>query len=226
METYGIITTCKGRLGQLKQTLPAMLNQPHTPTVTVVDYGCPDGTFEWCRAQRHPRLQVIQVHDNVDVFCRCRAKNIGAVRSPASVLCFVDADALLDPRWLRTIGRLFSAGAKLGLVHPMTDDATGTYAIHSEVFHHIRGYDESLRGWGFEDSDLYARAYNYGESCQQYPRELVKMLGHDNDVRSRYHEVNDLAQSWEQNKKMCENPHRGIINPQGYGVAKCTVWHT
>ncbi len=40
---FSIITTCKGRLEHLKQTLPAMLAQKDSEVI-VVDYSCPHGT--------------------------------------------------------------------------------------------------------------------------------------------------------------------------------------
>ena len=46
-----IITTCKGRLHHLRRTLPCMLAQgcDFAYEVVVVDFGCPQGTFDFCR---------------------------------------------------------------------------------------------------------------------------------------------------------------------------------
>lgn len=223
METYGIVVTCKGRLEHLKRSLPISLSHPDWPLVTVVDYGCPEGTFDWCVSLDHPRLQAIQVLDNTYPFSRTRAKNIGAVRTPTSVLCFVDADCLLDRKWLQCIGESFETGHDICLVDPMVDDASGTYAIRSTLFHGIRGYDESLADWGYEDSDLYIRAYNYGGIVGTYSRDLVKMIQHDNDIRSMYHETKDPDVTWNRNRAISKDPLRGRINPKGYGIARCIV---
>ena len=55
-----IIPTCKGRLHHLRETLPSMLAQDYAGDweIVVVDYDCPDGTFEWVKSLDHPRVQV------------------------------------------------------------------------------------------------------------------------------------------------------------------------
>ena len=54
-----VITTCKGRLEHLKQTLPRWLAEPNV-FVTVVDYDCPDGTAAWVK-ENYPEVEVIHV---------------------------------------------------------------------------------------------------------------------------------------------------------------------
>jgi hypothetical protein len=49
-----LITTCKGRLAHLKETLPAFLAQGAGCEVIVVDYDCPEGAATWVNAN-HPR---------------------------------------------------------------------------------------------------------------------------------------------------------------------------
>lgn len=200
-----------------------MLNQSGASLVTVVDYGCPDGTFGWCVKQRHPRLQAILVLDDTHHFSRSRAKNIGAVRTPTSVLCFVDADCVLTPKWLQLRSESLEAGADICLVDPMQDGASGTYAIRSVVFHELRGYDEALADWGYEDSDLYSRAENYGCRISRYGIDQVRVFQHDDGVRCQYHESKDPVATWNQNRSISKDPGRGRINPGGYGIGRCLV---
>ena len=40
---FSIVTTCKGRLGNLKQSLPTFVAEA-AAEVVVVDYDCPEGT--------------------------------------------------------------------------------------------------------------------------------------------------------------------------------------
>lgn len=226
METYGVVTTCKGRLDHLRQSLPLVFQSSVKVTAMVVDYGCPQRAAAWCRRQHCGRIWTVEVFDNTDIFSRPRAKNIGAVRLPVSVLCFVDADCLLTPKWLEFVADAFeNRNADMCLVSPMVDDASGTFAVRAQLFHAVRGYDEALLDWGYEDSDLYTRAYNYGAKIVTYDRAFVQMLPHDNDVRSEYHESKDLKATWERNRALAEDPARGRINALGYGIAKCLVRH-
>lgn len=50
MKKLTYITTCKGRLHHLQETLPLVANQPAISLV-VVDYGCPDHAGEWVAKQ-------------------------------------------------------------------------------------------------------------------------------------------------------------------------------
>ena len=79
--TLCFVTTCKGRLDHLKQTLPLMAAVEDARCV-VVDYGCPQGSGRWVQ-EHFPQVQVEFVTDD-DEFCLARARNIGAkaVTSP------------------------------------------------------------------------------------------------------------------------------------------------
>ncbi|MBM4221050.1 MAG: hypothetical protein FJ170_03775, partial [Gammaproteobacteria bacterium] len=69
------ITTCKGRLQHLMQTLPKMAAQPGTETI-VVDYDCPDNSGDWVAAN-FPAVRVVRVKDQ-PIFVASRARNLGA----------------------------------------------------------------------------------------------------------------------------------------------------
>ena len=71
------VTTCKGRLSALKQSLPRMVAQPHAEVI-VVDYDCPEGTGAWVAAE-HPAARVVQVRD-APVFNIARARNLDLAR--------------------------------------------------------------------------------------------------------------------------------------------------
>ena len=70
-----IVTTSKGRLHHIRDTVPRML-ACGVDEVLVVDYGCPDGTGDW--VERHcPGARVLRVTDDPG-FCLPRARNLGA----------------------------------------------------------------------------------------------------------------------------------------------------
>ena len=47
-----VVMTCKGRLGQLQQSLPLLAAQDRLALI-VVDYGCPERAGDWV-AVHHP----------------------------------------------------------------------------------------------------------------------------------------------------------------------------
>ena len=123
--------------------------------VIVVDYGDPDECFHWCRREGAERLQAIRVNDNLRHFNLSRARNCGAVYARAPILAFVDADTLLHEDWLATVVELIrEPGTTVVCSSQDLVGLRGICAVRSSVFHAVRGYDEGMTGWGFEDNDL------------------------------------------------------------------------
>ena len=67
---FSIVTTCKGRLAHLKQSLPAMLAQDGAEVV-VVDYCCPERAGDWVESA-FPSVQVVRA-DGEEGFSNWRA---------------------------------------------------------------------------------------------------------------------------------------------------------
>ncbi len=86
------VTTCQGRLDDLKQTLPNTSQQPHS-TVIVVDYSCPQNAGDWVR-EHFPAVQVVAVPGK-DIFDRSDAKNAGGFAVQTPWLCLLDCDIVL-----------------------------------------------------------------------------------------------------------------------------------
>lgn len=154
MYRYSIITTCKGRLNDLRQSLPQFLRQDDTEVI-VVDYDCPDGTKEFVRSH-FPSARVIAV-ENQPMFNLSHARNIGAQLATADVLIFFDADII--------IADVFSAELNFQFNEPLYgtfksshgNSLRGSCVVRREDFELVEGYDELLSGYEGEDLDLYMR---------------------------------------------------------------------
>lgn len=182
------ITTCKGRLAHLQETLPRMVAQSGAEII-VVDYGCPQGTAAWVRAN-HPAVKVVQIMDD-PVFWKARAANLGAAEASGRFLCFIDADMKLKG----DLGAWITHNANeksFYLPHPLKTTAAGTCVIPAKSFARVRGYDEAFRGWGGEDYELYDRLAYFGYRVEGYPSDLVEPIEHGDDQRSFPQGVNSL----------------------------------
>jgi len=196
--SFSIITTCKGRLEHLKQTLPRMLEQGATEVV-VVDYSCPDGTGEWVRSNL-PAARVVDVKGE-EGFSNWRARNAGAAAATGNLLLFCDADTILAPKaggsiadalppkaygfFKRTeTARFNKAGLRLG-----SNQLRGFHAIPAPAFKRLGGYDDVLRGWGAGgDTDLEERLAMAGIAPHALNPSLVEdVIQHDNADRTRHH---------------------------------------
>ncbi len=203
---FSIITTCKGRLDHLKQTLPAMLTQKNAEVI-VVDFSCPDGTAAYVR-QHYRAVKVVEVQ-NKNYFYNGEARNRGAERATGEQLIFCDADTVLAPfatNWLsnnlgsNAIGTFATKesndpkarGEGLG-----RNQLRGFQVISAKHFFSLGGYDEVLRGYavGF-DTDLLDMGIKLGLHPQPIrPKIIERVIEHDNAARL-FHHTMPLKQSY------------------------------
>ncbi|MBI1389933.1 MAG: glycosyltransferase [bacterium] len=218
-----IITTCKGRLHHLRATLPNMLSQqcdfPYE--VIVVDYGCPDNTFDWCVQLNDSRLLVIRVEDDVAEFNLSRARNCGATHAAGRILAFVDADVFISSNWLSVVcDQLRNHGlATVKYVARNGWECCGSCAVRADVYHAVRGYDEAFHGWGSEDNDFYRRCSRV-TTTGNYNPQWVMAIRHDHADRHRYYGTADIWASNTANARLMNDTSRQV-NREGYG--QCTA---
>ncbi len=221
------VVTCKGRLSHLHRTLPLVLAQDYYGplAVAVIDYGDPDGCFEWCAALRHQRLSSVRILDNTQRFNLSRARNCGANLLPAELYWFVDADSLVPTRFLQhTVPLLQPPGALLARrnFRDRNTDTCGLCLVRAREFHLCRGYDEQFEGWGPEDSDFYARVRLRGPTACFPPWLYPATIRHSNALRTRFYSQRDISASAADGCRRLLQPDR-VVNPTGYGRAKALV---
>lgn len=187
MHEIAFITTCKGRLHHIKETLP-LIAALSPAEIIVVDYDCPDKTGDWIEANM-PGIKVLRVEDDAG-FCLPRARNLGAAMTSAPWLCFIDADIKVRGDWLSWMqenlvsGHFYRAAMTEG---KRQEDSYGTVICPRSAFEAIGGYDETFRGWGGEDDDLYVRLpLLAGLSEAGYPLHFVSPIAHDDSERTLF----------------------------------------
>lgn len=185
-----LITTCKGRLSHLQQSLPSWLAQPDCQIV-LVDYACPDRAGDWVAA-RYPQVKVVRVRDDPG-FCLARARNAAIGHVSTEWLCFIDADICLQGS---LTGWFAAQTPPHGFYRPdPTDfDTGGTVICRSEDLIRAGAYDELIRGYGGEDTDLYSRLVRLGVPRRSFPGALLKPLRHDTASRMRFYAEQDIEQ--------------------------------
>lgn len=199
MALLTFVTTCRGRLAHLRETLPTFVAQPYT-AVVVVDYGCPDGTGDWVETH-FPQVEVVRSPESIR-FEGGRARNLGAavVRSPW--ICFVDADTRMDATFSERLKPLL-APACFYRAEPRNPSTWGMAICARADFEDIGGYDEVIQGWGKDDEDLYARLVMAGVNYVGFPGELVHAMKHSDDERVAHYDVKDRFLSESINHVYC-----------------------
>ena len=181
------VTTCRGRLAHLRETLPTFVRQPDA-SVVVVDYSCPDASGDWVEAN-FPQVEVVRSAGNPH-FEMARARNLGAARVRSPWICFIDADTSVDERFCDRFKPLLATGC-FYRAEPRTRETSGMTVCAAEDFRDIDGYDEVIQGWGQEDTDLYARLVMAGVRDVGFPGEMVRSLEHSDTERVAHYEVKD-----------------------------------
>ena len=181
------VTTCKGRLAHLKESLPRMSAQAGAETV-VVDYDSPDGAGDWVAAN-FPGVRLVRV-ENAPRFNAARARNLGAQAARGRWLAFVDADVVLERDFMGRIEPLLRPGGYLTLA------ATGAEGFGSLVCERsdwvaIGGYDEVIEGWAGEDRDFYVRLDMLGRACRLLASDSARLIAHGDAERTRFHPARD-----------------------------------
>jgi glycosyltransferase involved in cell wall biosynthesis len=185
------ITTCKGRLEHLKQTLPALMAAPGLEVV-VVDYDCPDHAGDWVRGA-WPQAKVVSVSDR-PWYNRSDANNRGAAAASGDWLFFADADVRIADGFMQSVQDLLRPGCFL-LADPRPAELWGALFVSRRDFEAIGGFDEAMKGYGSEDVDLLARLMMAGVQEARFPSRGFGMIQHDQAMRTRFHQLDDIALS-------------------------------
>jgi len=182
--TFSLIVTCKGRLMHLRQTLPLFCALPDTEVI-LVDYGCPDASGDWAAANV-PAAKVVRVADDPG-FNPSRARNIAARESTADYLFFVDADIRVAPTAMADIMAVITPNTFATIdATDLGDDLRGTCIVPRAKFEAVGGYDELLKNYGMEDTELYARLIDFGLDDAFLPPASFAAIPHDDALRTRF----------------------------------------
>ena len=179
------VTTCKGRLAHLKQSLARVASQPGIECI-VVDYDCPDGAAAWVEKE-FPSARVVRVTGR-EGFNASHARNVGAQNASAPWLGFFDADVLVAPDFFRRVLPELVPGSYYR-PHPVTFQTWGSLICHRDDFRRTGGYDEAYVGWGGEDDDLIAMLRLNEVKPMGFPASLVDEIPHGDEERTRYSQV-------------------------------------
>jgi len=193
--SIAFITTCKGRLSHLQQTLPLLMEQQPDEMI-VVDYDCPQNAGAWAYS-RFKSVKSVKVSDAPN-FNLSRARNIGASYATSKWLCFIDADICAQQGWVEWLRQNLREGffyTQAALDGRLSNGAQGTCVCEHSAYRTAGKYDEVLQGWGGEDDDFYYRLRRQGFKRANFPHTSIKPIPHLNAERTNFYTEKDHLKS-------------------------------
>ncbi len=201
-------TVCMNRLHHLKQTLPQNIKDNiDYPEIEflVVDYNSRDGLEDWIREEMAVYLEMgiltyIKV-EGPEYFHRSHSRNVAFKMAEGEVLVNVDADNYTGKGFANFINLQFLQEDKIFLIPDTRNDTNveiyGKVCVRKKDFMTVKGYDEELVGWGFEDIDFYTRLQNLGLNQRLYDDdEYAKCIVHGPEDRvsnqENFHKLHTL----------------------------------
>jgi predicted glycosyltransferase involved in capsule biosynthesis len=168
MKTISYCTTCKGRLWQLRQTLPVNIRQTsETCDIVLLDYHSEDGLEDYIKSEfdeylKDGRLKYYKLVTPLQGFDMAYAKHIVHRLANRDVLFNLDADNFIGEtlRELQTlpVGRILIPR----LVNGTHTARCGRIGFNRSDYLNINGYDIDMLGMTNDDGDIVHRAWLNG----------------------------------------------------------------
>jgi predicted glycosyltransferase involved in capsule biosynthesis len=120
-------------------------------------------------------------------FHMSRAKNILGRYATGNLLCWLDADNQTKNGFIEFVCESMKKNENSIFYveySQQTSGMCGRICCNSEHFQLVRGYDEQMLGWGYEEADFVARCVSKF-NCERIniPIEFLNKIDHSDDVR-------------------------------------------
>lgn len=197
--SFSVVVPVRDDQKCLQRTLPRMLQAVETygdAELLLVDNGSEDGSYEWLRRTVGERAKVFRL-PGVTISA---VRNHGARHAGGDVLCFIDADCVVEANHLTVALRALndSSADVVGSRYALPADAgwvestwhhlhrtnrkgyveflsAGNLVVTTEAFEDVGGFDESLVTG--EDAELCQRLTDRGYRIYQDPAIVAVHLG-------------------------------------------------
>lgn len=195
-------TVCMNRLSFLKETLPKNIEdnlEYGNLEFIVLNYNSADEIDEWINTEMSQYIQqgILKYIKTTEpkYFLRSHSKNVVSRQASGDIICNVDADNFIGKGFAEFINESFSKDQNIYLfVDENTErDCCGRICLTKDDFTTLRGYDEDLKGYGFEDFDLRNRLELLGRKVVRIPKEKFLNAITHTDVERLENEYNNIG---------------------------------
>lgn len=200
MKQYKIsfCTVCMNRLHHVQQTLLKNIedNSGYSNVEFILlDYNSKDGTEDWVKSELSAYIAngtlVYYKTNTPQYFDRSHSRNLMFKLATGDIICNIDADNFTGNGFAAYINQSFNENESIVLLadtkrrHYFIRDCIGRFCAKKEDFLAISGYDESMKGYGLEDDDLYERLLKDREEKLIMDFNFLKAIKHDDEERTK-----------------------------------------
>jgi hypothetical protein len=187
-------TVCMNRLHHLKKTLPKNIEDNldyGNVEFVVLNYGSRDELDVWIKTEMAHHLEngtLKYIKTTIPTtFHMSHSKNVVAKQATGDIICNVDADNYIGAHFAAYINREYNQDKNIYLaVNHKTArrDCCGRICVFKEDFLTLKGYDESMEGYGFEDNDFWNRMELLGRKIRYIDNvEFLQVITHEDQER-------------------------------------------
>lgn len=192
-----LCTVCMNRTMHLKETLLQNIRDNvayGNVEFVLLNYGSRDELHNWVQETLQPYIDsgiLVYFHTkDPQFFHMSHAKNMAFRLATGDVLCSIDADNYTGAGFAAYINNMFNKDGNIfispGGIGPGKKwwDVQGRICIKREDFYTLRGYDESVMDYGYEDQDLKSRLAATGRKKMLIKdKDYLHAIRHDDSMR-------------------------------------------
>jgi len=164
-EKIAFCTTCMNRMSHLQQTLEKNIQDNYLPDLVefvVLDYNSQDGLDKWIynNMKKYIDEEILVYYKTTEPahYLRSHSRNMAFRLADATILCNLDADNFLGKGFAAFMLEEFSKRDDIFYTNNYSfNDTFGRVCVRTGDFMAIRGYNEALKSYGYEDNDFLNR---------------------------------------------------------------------
>ncbi|PSL49480.1 glycosyltransferase involved in cell wall biosynthesis [Chitinophaga niastensis] len=190
-------TVCMNRTMHLKETLHRnILDNIGYDNIEFVllDYNSKDDLYDWAQKELQPyidegRLTYFHTKDP-QFFHMSHSKNMALRLATGDILCSIDADNYTGEGFATYINEIFNKEEHVFMAPPPIGpgrkwwDVQGRVCVRRDDFYALRGYDERVIDYGYEDKDFKSRLESTGRRRVIIKDQaFLRAITHDDSLR-------------------------------------------
>ena len=184
-----IVTTCMNRLVHLQSTILKNIQdnkEYRNLEFILLNYNSKDGLDTWVYSNLMSYIETNRLvylkYEDSEVFNLSHARNLAIKYSNGEIICCIDADNFTGANYVQFVKNKFNNHVDLFLTVDHTNspsDLFGRMCFRKKNHKDINGFDEKLKGHGFEDFDFINRLKKKG-LVNEYikKKEYLKFIEH------------------------------------------------